>query len=283
MKSELELSALDAVQVPINWFPVDQELRACMLLLPALGIRASLYDKFAAGLAAHGVATCVMEQRGHGRSALKPKRGDDFGLDDILELDIPPALDWLAEQCPGVPLVLAGHSLGGHLATIASGRHLERVSAVLHLACAFPYFRDYPLKSRARVRLLISLMPAVTRMLGYYPGTRFGFGGDEARTLMRQWSAWARTGKFDTGRVRNPEEMTARFTGPVLSLAFERDDLVSAGALRRAVSPFKAALVEQRVLGSAEQGEYLGHAGWAKQPDGVVSAVTEWIRERVDG
>ncbi|MCA9640702.1 MAG: hypothetical protein H6718_07865 [Polyangiaceae bacterium] len=184
MKSEIELTAADAVKIPISWFPVDQALRASLLLLPALGIRAKLYD--------------------------------------------------------------------------------------------------YGLKSSLRIRLLTRLMPAVTRLFGYYPGTRFGFGGDEARTLMRQWSTWAQSGKFDTGRMRNPEEQTARFTGPVLSLAFERDDLVSPEALKRAVSPFTGARVERRVLGAAEQGEYLGHAGWAKQPDGVVKVVAEWISRSCD-
>ncbi|MCA9627273.1 MAG: alpha/beta fold hydrolase, partial [Myxococcales bacterium] len=293
MKSELELTATDGVQIPISWFPEDaggegapasavgadeeQTCRASLLLLPALGIRASLYDKLGAQLAQAGIATCVMEQRGHGRSPLSPERGDDFGLDDILEYDVPVLLDWLEAQRPGVPLVLAGHSLGGHLATIACGRHPDRVSAVLHLACAFPHFRDYPLRTAARVLLLTTIVPPLTRLRGHYPGKRFGFGGDEARTLMTQWSQWARSGKFGVGRVRHPEEMTARFRGPVLSLAFERDDMVSPQAIGRARSPFSGARVTRRVLGAAEQGEFLGHPAWAKQPDGVVAAASAWV------
>ncbi len=67
--------------------------------------------------------------------------------------------------------------------------------------------------------------------------------------------------------------------GLLRSLVFERDSLATPAAVDRALSPFQAATVSRRQLGTDEQGEHLGHAGWARDPRGVVRAVAQWLTE----
>ncbi|MCB1731722.1 MAG: alpha/beta fold hydrolase [Halieaceae bacterium] len=274
---QLDIPAADGTAIPLNWFEAPRP-NAALLILPALGIQARLYDKLATGLAAQGhCSVCVMEQRGHGRSGLRPGRKIRYGLDDILEQDMPAAMAWLAQRAQGLPLLLGGHSLGGHLSTLYAGQHPEQLAGVVHLACAFPYVGDYAAREAKLVRLLCRLMPFFSIVPGYYPGQRMGFGGRESITLMRQWCEWASTGSFDFGGRSDLAAGVAAFAGPVISLSFERDSFATEAAIERALSPFTHARITRRKLGPEQQGEHLGHVGWARGPEGVVQALAQWL------
>ncbi len=69
----------------------------------------------------------------------------------------------------------------------------------------------------------------------------------------------------------------AAFDGPVLSVSFERDDFSIHAAVARALSPFSAAKVMRLELGEREQGTFLGHTDWAKQPDDAAAAIGAWL------
>lgn len=272
----LSITAADGTKVPVYWSPASHP-RATLLLLPALGIQAKLYCRLAQGLAARGCATAIMEQRGHGLSTLKPGYGSHYGFDQSLQQDIPAVANWLVERVPGARRLIGGHSLGGHLSTLYTGQHAEEIDGVIHLACAFPYIGDYRGKHKAMLRLLCSLIPLFAIFPGYYPGQLLGFGDRESITMMKQWRQWAVTGNFDFDQHRGLAESVAAYTGPVLSLSFERDDFSTTAAVERALSAFSCARIERVQLGEKEQGKYLGHTRWAQQPDGAVAAIDAWL------
>ena len=85
---ELETRSSDGTGIPLTWFEADTT-RCALLLLPALGIQSKLYNRLGEQLAGEGCSVCLMEQRGHGRSNLRPARGTRYCLADILEQDIP--------------------------------------------------------------------------------------------------------------------------------------------------------------------------------------------------
>jgi predicted alpha/beta hydrolase len=273
---EFEISALDGATIPLSWFEASRP-RCALLLLPALGIQAKLYNRLGEQLAAVGCSVCLMEQRGHGRSPFTPGRGERYCLGDILDRDMPAAMNWLGSQAPDMPLLLGGHSLGGHLSTIYAGQYPEQLSGVVHLACAFPYHGDYGGRQSLLIRLLCSLMPLFAKVPGYYPGQLMGFGGRESAQLMLQWCEWAGTGSFDFGGRSGLAEAVSGYRGPLISVAFERDDFASEAAIERAMSPFTSARITRLKLGPEQQGKHLGHAGWARGPEGVVQAISDWL------
>jgi len=270
--------ASDGVRIPLTWFPASQPRWVC-LFLPALGIQAKLYNTLAAALAANGCSVCLLEQRGHGESPLRASRSVQFGIADYLEKDIPAALAWVRSQAPGLPVLLGGHSLGGHLSTMYCGREGAEIVAVFHVACGFPYHGDFPPRSSRLIRLLCLLIPWFRIVPGYFPGQLVGFAGRESLKLMFDWRDWARTGSFDFGGRKRVVEAAEWFTGPVMSIAIENDDFSSEPARARALVPFRSARVNRLTLGRAEQGEYLGHFSWARQPDGVVRALKAWMED----
>ena len=266
----------DGTEVPLYWYPAAVPRRA-LLLLPALGIQARLYRELASGLADGGCSVALMEQRGHGMSPVRPGYRQRYSLIDSLDQDMPAALAWLRQSEPAVPLLLGGHSLGGHLSTVYAGQHPQQVDGILHLACAFPHHCDYAPKQRRMLRFLCTLIPLFRLLPGFYPGNLVGFGGRESTAMMMQWRQWALRGDFDIADRRGLAEAVANFNGPVLSVSFERDDFSTKAAVERALSPYRNSPITRVMLGEAEQGQHLGHTGWARAPAGVIGAASRWM------
>lgn len=268
----------EGVTVPLLVAEPDGRPTSALLMLPALGIRAKFYAALARGLALGGVLVVVLEQRGNGESPYRPGDGSHFDLSDYLHEDVAAALVWLRAKCGGVPLYVGGHSLGGHMASLAVAENQTAFAGVLHFACGFPYVGDYRPPASLFIRFLIALIPLMTYVLGYFPGSRLGLGGREYRGLMLDWRLWARSGSYNIKGFESVEERLAEFSGRMLSVAFDQDTLASAKSIDRACSVFKSADVRKLKLGAAEQGAHLGHINWGRKPDGAVAAVLDWLK-----
>ncbi len=265
------------IDIPLMVTKPAQSARAVLILLPALGIRAKFYTKLASGLADHGISTVVVEQRGNGESPYRPGDGSKFGLRDYLDVDIAPATLWVQEEFAGIPVYIGGHSLGGHMAALAGVLQPGQYAGIVRLACGFPYHKDFPHPASTFIKVMILTIPLLTRLLGYFPGNRLGFGGREYRGLMMDWRLWAKDGRYENAWFPGSEAMMASYPKRVISIGFDHDKLAPDAAISRSMGMFKKALVAQLKLGAAEQGDYLGHINWGKKPDGVVLALNDWI------
>ncbi len=278
-----ELSTGDGVTLPLSWFPAEPS-RWSLLFLPALGIQCRMYDPMARALSAAGCSVLLMEQRGHGRSTLRASRKVNWGYDHYLKYDIPAALEWIDTQPErsGRPLIMGGHSLGGHLSSIYSGQFPQQLQGVLHVACGSPYHQDFDSSSSRLIRLLCRLIPVFQIFPGYFPGTRLGFAGRESLQLMRDWRDWAQGGSLDYGSYRGLpgglQAAIADFSGALLAVSMDGDELSSKAAEQRAIAGFTSARISQVRLGHDAEGERLGHFGWARPPDAVVQAILQWLQ-----
>jgi len=276
----LEIRAPDGVNIPLTWFPADSA-RHALLLLPALGIRSQLYEPLAADLAQQGCSVCLLEQRGQGRSTLRPSYRVNISMSDYLDQDIPASLDWIQKRSGELPLLLGGHSLGGHLSTLYAGIEPLRIKGIVHIACSFPYFRDFPTIRSWQIRFL-SLLVSMARIFpGYFPGAVIGFAGRESSTLMNEWRHWALSGNFDFDPSRPLAQGVKSYLGPVISIGLADDDFACEAGIKRALSLFNEHQVTRLELGHEQQGPYLGHFKWARQPDGVVNALIEWMNREL--
>ena len=271
------IKTTDGTVVPLQTYPATGEKRATFLMLPALGIAARFYRRLAKGLADNGIETILFEQRGHGESPYRAKRGDVFGYDAFLNNDIPAALDWVQARAGNKPVYLGGHSLGGHFSSILAGRRPGEFAGVVHLACGFPHHRLYEGASIKKIKTLCAILPVVTKLWGYFPGNRFGFGGREYRQVMLDWRDWALKGSYDYGAHSGIEAEIASYTGRVLSLSFEGDFFASDAAIIYSHSRLANAQVTAKKLGPLEQGKHLGHFDWARNPVGVVAELAAWM------
>lgn len=276
------VTADDGTVIPLWVHRTVMPSDTVMLLLPALGIPAKFYRTLAQHLANAGITAYCLEQRGNGESQYKPGDGSKFTLKDYVSIDIPAAIahikaDFENKNKP-LSIVLAGHSLGGHMAGLYAAMHPKPITRVIRLACGFPYYGDFKGRSAFFVRLLVWLLPLMTRALGYFPGNRMGFGGREYTGLMMDWRIWAKTGRYTLPDFPDVDQRLKQYDGSVLSIAFDHDTLSSDAASNRGLGYFTSANVKRLQLGEAEQGKYLGHINWARSPEGVVKAIEEWLR-----
>ena len=102
--------------------------RAAVLLVHGLGEHAGRYDHVAGMLRSWNFQVYAYDQRGHGQSGGKPGTVPE---PDALVTDLADVIDEVRAQCPGVPLILLGHSLGGLVASRLLSLQLRPVDGLV--------------------------------------------------------------------------------------------------------------------------------------------------------
>jgi predicted alpha/beta hydrolase len=196
-----------------------------VLLLPAMGVPAGYYDPFAARLVEVGLDVLVADLRGTGVSTPRPGRASRYGYAELAG-DVGAVLAG-APELAGRPVLLLGHSLGGH----AAAAHLAlttgatgglgggpSVRGLVLVASGVPNHRLYEGRRALSVRAAGWLIPAAAAVVGYWPKV-LGFGGSQARGVMRDWGRLARSGRLPELAGVDVEAALAGVTLPVLGIS----------------------------------------------------------------
>jgi len=260
--------------------------RAALLWLPALGVAARHYLPLAEALAARGIALFVHEWRGNGSSSLRAGWQHDWGYRELLQFDLPAAQAAVRAAAPGIPLHLGGHSLGGQLACCHAGLHPQAFDALWLVASGTPWWRGFPAPRRWLLPLAYTVLPWLARRCGALPGHRLGFGGNEARGLIRDWANAGLGGRYIAAGLSIDLEAAMRALAlPVNALLFDADWLAPVGSMRHLLAKMPDAPARLRVMSSGEIGVRADHFGWMKSPAAVADAlchahVQEFSRKR---
>lgn len=250
---------------------IPPQPRRTLLWLPALGVAAKHYLPFAQTLAQRGVAVFVHEWRGHGSSALRASRACDWGYRELLTLDLPASEALIADTVPAVPRTIGGHSLGGQLACCRLALAAS-ADALWLVGSGAPYWRAFPLPHRLWLPLAYRFLPWLADRNGYLPGRRIGFGGNEARSVIRDWARTAISGRYAAaGLDADLEAALARIEAPVLAIALAKDWLGPMPSLRFLLSKMPRSNVHVEVLDADALGTQADHYAWMKAPDAIAN------------
>ena len=244
--------------------------------LPALGVPAAKYDAFAQALVAQGVACSVHEWRGNGGSSQRARRGVDWGYRELLHDDLPAAI---AALDPGSRWFFGGHSLGGQFAAMAAARQPHRSAGLALVATGVPQATAFRGRRRLGVGLFAAVLPALTRIVGYYPGQRLGFAGREAGQLMRDWAGTVRTGRY--GRYGYREDLDGALSAlrqPVLGVRMAHDWLVPGASLDALLAKVGSGAQSIELFDDARLGARADHFRWMRQPQALAACIAEWVR-----
>ena len=235
-----------------------------VLLLPAMGVPAGYYDGFAGLLTDAGFAVAVADLRGTGASTPHADRRSRYGYAELVD-DVGALLAELDADAP----LLIGHSLGGHAAALHLALGGTGAGLVL-IASGTPYSRLYSGRAGAIVRGIAVTVSATSAMLGYWPGHRMGFGGRQARGLMRDWGYMVRTGRFPTLSAVDVEARLADVKVPVLGISIADDTYTPAQTLDHFCAKFTGAPVTRHHYTRAESGAPMNHFRWTRASTALV-------------
>ncbi len=251
-----------------------------LVFVPAMGVRASFYEPFACALAAAGITTLVPDLRGIGESSVRASRSSDFGFRELVELDLPAAVAATRARHPAGPLLMGGHSLGGIVATLATAVVTPRAEGLALIASGASYDRALGIRKRVGFRASVAVMRALSALVGHFPGARVGFGGREARRLVREWARLqiAERTDFAGSTIDYPTRLAEART-PALSLGFEDDAWWPPRYAERLVE-LAGGPAELQRLTPAELGVDgpIGHFGWAKRVvEPLAERIARWV------
>jgi alpha-beta hydrolase superfamily lysophospholipase len=115
-----------------RWLP-DGDVRATVQLVHGASEHSGRYSRLASALTAEGLAVYAMDLRGHGRTAESTgigRFGGGLGVDTVLA-DVDALHLVIADQHPGRPRVLLGHSMGSIIALAAAERNGADLTALV--------------------------------------------------------------------------------------------------------------------------------------------------------
>ena len=259
---------------------------AALLWLPALGVGARHYLPFAHALADHGVATFLHEWRGAGTSSLRAGHDCDWGYRELLEFDIAASADAMTRELPGRPAIIGGHSLGGQLACCYLALAPGAASRLWLVGSGAPYWRAFPPPYRLWLPLVYRFVPWLADRNGALPGHRVGFGGREARGVMRDWSRTALSGRYAArGLDTDLEAALARVEAPVHAIVPAADWYAPASSLRYLLAKMPRAEARVDTMDAAALGTRADHFAWMKRPGAVAARLSlglPRLRSRAD-
>ncbi|MGO1165870.1 MAG: alpha/beta hydrolase family protein [Janibacter sp.] len=249
-----------------------------VLVLPAMGVPAGYYGPFVDELARVGVTAAVADYPGQGESLPRIGRDHDYGYRHLAHGWLPTVVAELRRGRDG-PVVLLGHSLGGHIAATHLVDPESAVDAAVLIGSGTPYWRSH---HGPKTLVQTQVMGALTRVLGYWPGPRFGFGGVQPRTLIREWAAFARTGRLApsgqdiVGGLREREL-------PLLVVDLDNDTLAPPAAVDGLVAMLPRAEVDRWAFSKEpdDPGRPVNHYSFARSPEIIGERVAAWVLERV--
>ena len=278
MTDRLTLHMADGASADLVLYRPIADERAVLLWVPALGVAARHYEPLALALAAHGVAVAVHEWRGIGSSNRRASRRSDWGYRELLTDDLPTSLRALRDAVPSVPLYVGGHSLGGQLATVLASTTTLPLAGLALVGSGSPYWRNF----KPWVGLALIAAPLLANLLGWLPGRRIGFGGNEARGVIGDWSRSGRTGRYAGRGIDVDLEAALRAQrAPVLALRLRDDWFGPEASLAFLLGKMPEATRRSEVLGPDDlAGAPADHFAWMKVPAEVARRLAQWMHQR---
>lgn len=163
-----------------------------MLVHPAIGVAGQYYHRFAQTLVQrNGWIVVVQEMRGQGTSSVRASRASNWGYWTIITQDFDTHLAIVESKWPDNPIFVAGHSASGALWALWLAKKtfekesLSTIKGHIVFTGGDANYLSHPSKN---TYLLARISQVVIYTLGWWPGTKMGFGGDaEAKDFMLDW------------------------------------------------------------------------------------------------
>lgn len=239
-----------------------------VLIAGAMAVPSGYYRPLVTEFEERGWEAYALPTRGFERGEPTASRSHDWGYDDEIR-EIADAVAKARAEVPDRPVVLLGHSLGSQLGA-GHELHHPRADAFVTVGASVPHFRSYPYAGLPVLLMGLSV-PVIARLRGFVPKPFFGAPG--ARTLMREWARFVRTGT-------PPFDVPHLITTPSLVIQLQGDAYAVSKANKAFVETFLDPDVVTRWVYTKDavpDGGSTDHVLWVKTPGPVVDTIIDWF------
>jgi predicted alpha/beta hydrolase len=278
MIDRLTLHMADGASADLVLYRPDADEVAALLWVPALGVAARHYEPLALALSAQGIVVAVHEWRGIGSSDRRAGRRSNWGYRELLTDDLPTSLAALREAVPSLPLYVGGHSLGGQLASLLAATTSLPLAGLALVGSGSPYWRCF----KPWVGLALVAAPLLAHLVGWLPGRRVGFGGNEARGVISDWARTGRSGRYaGRGMATDLEAALRRQQAPVFAQRLRDDWFGPEASLAFLLGKMPEASQRTDVIAPEDlAGAPADHFAWMKVPSEIARRLAGWMRSR---
>jgi predicted alpha/beta hydrolase len=243
-----------------------------------MGVRAIYYKSFANALRLEGFNVVLMDWRGYGSSTIRANRKTDFGYEQLIN-DVHDLILEVKAAFPNNQIIIAGHSLGGQIGTLLACRYSQHLTALVLITTCKVHFKGWSGMAKIKALLAGIAFYPLSLLVGYFPGKTIGFGGREARSVMKDWCANALTGNYRLSASGfNYDKALSQLKLPVLALSFENDILASKPSVVNFLNKLGSAPVTHLHLSAKDlEVHTLNHFSWVKKPYHMARLISNWI------
>ena len=249
---EIRFDAADGFSLAGSLFAPAGDVRASVLLNPAMAVRREYYAPFAAFLAEEGFRVLTYDYRGIGGSRPASLRGFAATAHGWGEDDATAALDRLAQEDPAAPLLLVGHSIGGQLVGLMKNH--ERLRALFLIAAQSGDWRHWPMPGRlAMIAVWYALLPVGVTLAGYVPAG-----------VALEWARWGRRRDYLLGGDGAAwRERYRAVRAPMLGVSIADDTYAPRPTVEALLAFYENAPREHRHIAPADvAAKKIGHFGF---------------------
>jgi predicted alpha/beta hydrolase len=274
-RTPIHFSTTDGARLNGTWFLPDHPNfppSALIVVLCGAGIPAKFYHRMANFLAEHDAAVLTFDYRGIGESRENNIRTIQSGMESWAEFDIGAALAEAMAKFPNVSLNGIAHSVS---ALLVGGTPLaSRLCRIVFFGPHTGYWRDYGRRWRPLLYLTWHIfMPALTRLLGYFPGHVLKLGENLPPRVALDWAGRRQAALIatpeDERRFRTLLSSFCNVRAEALALSISDDAFAPPEAAHRLLAMYSNLRVTHRVTSPAAFGRrHLGHLGFLRRPAG---------------
>lgn len=253
-----------------------------VLMSAGTGMPKGFYDRFARHLAGRGAVVLTYDFRG-----IAGSRPDDLaamGMDypDWGRLDMPAALEALAAEAPGLPIVHVGHSVGGHFLGFMSNQ--DRIARHAFAAVGSGYWgRHHRSYNPLELFFWFIFGPWSLMRRGYIKGGGLWAGTDLPRGVWETWRRWCLKPAYFADELKDrlkPHHFEA-VTAPIRSWIFTDDPIATPVTGPILLEVYPNASKEVVVRGPADYGVVrIGHEGaFRKGLEPLWDEMFDWLTD----
>jgi predicted alpha/beta hydrolase len=231
-----------------------------VLVMPATGVPQSYYARFAAYLAGRGFNVLTFDYRGIGRSLDGRITDVKASMRDWATLDAAAAFSFLSQP----KIYVIGHSFGGQALGLLPDP--SRIAGAVMVGSQSGYWRNWPALGRAWMWPAIHIgLPLASRLHGYFPASRLGFGEDLPAGVALEWARWCRNPRYLVGDL-GVEEAYAKVRAPLRAYAISDDPFAPRRAVDALGKLYPNSRWETRSVAPRDLGvKSIGHFGFFRE------------------